>query len=50
MKNGDKIYFNIVLDSLPYNELMDLFKAVRDEIRKRENETPVSIKEDFKNI
>lgn len=47
MKNGDKIYFNIAFSALGYNELMELFKAVREEIRKRENETSVSIKEDF---
>lgn len=45
MKNGDKIYFNIVLDCLPYNELMELFRAVREEIRKRENETPIYLQE-----
>lgn len=45
MKNRDKIYLNICLDDLSYNELMELFKAVREEINRRQNETPVFVKD-----
>jgi hypothetical protein len=47
MKNGDKMYLNICLDGLSYNELMELFKAVREEIKRRENETPIFVKDNL---
>lgn len=47
MKNGDKMYLNICLGNLSYNELMELFKAVREEINRRENETPVFVKDNL---
>lgn len=47
MKNGDKIHFNIAFSALVYNELIELFKAVREEIRKRENETPAFVKDNL---
>ncbi len=45
MKNGDKIHFNIAFSALGYNELIELFKAVREEIKRRELEVPASIQE-----
>jgi len=40
----DNLYYIAGLSKLPYNSLIELYKAVREEIRRREQEVPVVYK------
>lgn len=43
-ENVDNLYYIAGLSKLTYNSLLELYKAVREEIRRREQEVPIVYK------